>query len=111
MLEQTHGLRLYDRFRLDRFILSPSGRWREIPNFTILSSLAFCDVASVGIDLRKLITGAQLQTFPRTLSNSITIVSLLQRLLCEIVCTNSDVQNRDRQTDKKLMVFGRPGGG
>jgi len=49
------------------------------------------------------------------LSNGIKIVSVLQRLRGEIGRTNSDVQKRDRQTDrqtdKKLNVFGRPGGG
>ena len=53
------------------------------------------------------------------LSNGIKIFSLFQRLPGEIGCTNSDVQKRDepadkqtdKPTDKKLNVFGRPGGG
>ena len=49
------------------------------------------------------------------LSNGIKIVSVLQRLHGEIGRTNSDVQKRDgqtdRQIDKKLNVFGHPGGG
>ena len=40
---------------------------------------------------------------------------ILQRLRGEIWCTISDVEKRDGQTDKqtekKLNVFGRPGGG
>jgi len=48
------------------------------------------------------------------LSNGIKIVSVLQRLHGEIGRTNSGVQKRDgqtdRQTDKKLNVFGHPGG-
>jgi len=39
------------------------------------------------------------------------IVSVPQRLRGEIGRTNSDVQKRDGQTDKKFNVFGRPGGG
>jgi len=39
------------------------------------------------------------------------IVSVLQRLHGEIWRTISDVQKRDKQTDKKLNVFDRPGGG
>ena len=53
------------------------------------------------------------------LSNGIKIVSVLQRLHGEIGRANSDIQKRDgqtnkqtdRQTDKKLNVFGHPGGG
>jgi len=45
----------------------------------------------------------------------IKIVSVLQRLRGEIGRTTSDVQKRDGQTDrrtnKKLNVFGHPGGG
>jgi len=51
------------------------------------------------------------------LSNGIKIISVLQRLHGEIGRTSSDVQKRDgqtdkqtnRQTDKKLNVFGRSG--
>jgi len=53
------------------------------------------------------------------LSNGIKIVSVLQRLHGEIGRTNSDVQKRgkqtnkqiNRQTDKRLNIFGRTGGG
>jgi len=49
------------------------------------------------------------------LSNGSKIVSVLQRLHGEIRRTISDVQKRDeqtdKQTDKKLNVFGRAGGG
>jgi len=46
-------------------------------------------------------------------SNGIKIVSVLQRLHGEIGRTISDVQKCDGQTDKqkKLNVFGHPGGG
>ena len=49
------------------------------------------------------------------LSNGIKIVSVLQRLRGEIGHTISDVQKRDeqtdKQTDKKINVFGRPAAG
>jgi len=49
------------------------------------------------------------------LSNGIKIVSVFQSLHGEIGRTISDVQKRDEQTDrqtgKKLNVFGHPGGG
>jgi len=44
----------------------------------------------------------------------IKIVSVLQRFHGEIGRTNSDVQKRDGQTNKRtkqLNVFGHPGGG
>ena len=48
-------------------------------------------------------------------SSGIKIVSVLQRIHGEIGRTISDVQNRDeqtnKQTDKKLNVFGHLGGG
>ena len=53
----------------------------------------------IGINLRKLSTDAQLQTFP--LSNGIKIVSVLQRLHGEIGRTKSEVQKRDEQTDRQ----------
>ena len=50
-----------------------------------------------------------------SLSKNVKIVSVLQRLQGEIGRTISDVQKRDeqtdKQTDKKLNVFGHPGGG
>jgi len=49
------------------------------------------------------------------LTNGIKIISVLQHLRGEIGRTISDVQKRDEQTnkktDKKLNVFGCPGGG
>ena len=63
--EQTHGTRLPAKFRLDRFILSSCGG--EKPQF--LPFLPFFGLwhlvmSPIGINIRKLSTGAQLQTFP-----------------------------------------------
>ena len=59
--EQTHGIRLRAKFRLDRFILLPSGV--EYPKiFAVFWTSAFSGVASWRQS--ELSTGAQLQTFP-----------------------------------------------
>ena len=61
-LEQTHSVRLRSKFRLDRFILSPSGG--EKKQFLPFFGLRHLVVSPVGGSLRKLNTGAQPQTFP-----------------------------------------------
>jgi len=69
VLEHTHGIRLRAKFRLDWFILSPSGveKSQILPFF----GLRHFVVSPVGGSLTKLYTGAQLQTFPYPmLSNS-----------------------------------------
>ena len=74
-------------------------------------TLAFSDVANWH-QSHKVEHGCTTTNLP--LSNGIKIVSVLQRHHGEIGCTISDVQKRDKQTDKqkrKLNVFGRPGGG
>ena len=89
--------------------------WRRKPQFLPFFGLRHLVVLPIGSSLRKLNTGAQLQTFPYPTSDVIKIVSLLQRLHGEIGRTNLDVQKRDgqtdRQTDKKLNVFGCPAAG
>jgi len=62
VLEQTHSLCLCAKFRLDWFILSPSGGEKR-PNYAVFGLQHFV-VSPVGGNLRKLNTGAQLQTFP-----------------------------------------------
>ena len=47
MLEQTRGMLLRAKFRLDRFILLPFGDWRrKTPNFAVSWTSAFCSVAN-----------------------------------------------------------------
>ena len=60
-LEHTRGIRLRARFRLHWFSVSPSGG--ENPNFAVFG-LRHLMVSPIGSSLRKLNTGAQLQTFP-----------------------------------------------
>jgi len=59
-------------------------------------------MSPIGIDLRKLSTGAQLQTFPYPTASK-SFVSVLQRLRGEIGRTNSDVEKRDGQTDNQTF--------
>jgi len=62
VLEQTHGTRLPAKFRLDRFILSSCGG--EKPHFLPFFGFRHLVMSPIVINLRKLRTDAQLQTFP-----------------------------------------------
>ena len=66
--------------------------------FAIFSASAFTGVASWQ-QSEKVEHGYTTTNLP--LSNGIQIVSVLQRLRGEIEHTNSDVQKRDRQTDRQ----------
>ena len=107
----THGIRLRAKFRLDRFILSPSVV-KITPIFAIFWTSAFSGVANWQ-QSQKVEHGCTTTYLP--LSNGIKIVSVLLSLHGEIMPTISDVHKRDgqrnKQTDKKLNVFGRTGGG
>ena len=94
----THGIRLRAKFPLDRFIPSPSGGEKKL-NFCHFFGLRHLVVSPVGSNLRKLNTGAQLQTFPYPMASKSFFV--LQRLHGEIGRTNSDVRKRDEQTDRQ----------
>jgi len=80
--------------------------------FSIFWTSAFSDVANWH---QSQTVEHECTTTNLPLSNGMKIVSALQRLHGEIGRTNSDVQKRDgqtnRETDKKLDVFGHPGGG
>ena len=111
------ALRLRGNFLLDRFILSPSGGEKEqfLPIFVIFWTSAFSVVANWQ-QSDTVEHGCTTTNLP--LPNCIKIVSVLQRLHDEIGRTNSDVQKRDKQTNrqanrqiKKLNIFGHPGGG
>jgi len=102
VLQHTRGLRLCAKFRLDRFILSPSGGKK--PNFCHILpyfGLRHLVVSPIGSSLRKLNSGAHCTTTNLPLSNGIKIVSVLQRLHGEIGRTISDVQKRDEETDRQ----------
>jgi len=95
VLEQTHGIRVPAKFRLDRFILSPSGI--ENPNFAFFR-LRHLVVLAVAGNLRNLNTGAQRQTFPYP---SASRSFLTQTPSWRNGRTSSDVQKRDEQTDRQ----------
>ena len=88
------------KFRLDRFILSPSGGEKPqfLPIFAIFWTSAFSVVANWQ-QSDKVEHGCTTTNLP--LPNGIKIVSVLQRLHGEIGRTISDVQKRDEQTDKQ----------
>jgi len=104
-----HGVRLRAKFHLDRFILSPSVG--EKPQFLPFFGLRHLVMSPIGINLRKLSSGAQLQTLPYPTAsklflycNAFKTKSRAQPLTCKSV-TN-------KQTNRqKLNVFGHPGGG
>ena len=81
-----------------RSVYSVALCWRKTPIFAVFWTSAFCGVASCQ-QSEKVEHGCTTTNLP--LSNRIKIVSVLQRLHGEIWCTNSDVQKRDEQTDKK----------
>ena len=64
VLQLTHSTRLRVKFCLDQFILSLFGG--EKPQFLEFFGLRHLVMSTVGGNLRKLNTGAQLQTFPFT---------------------------------------------
>ena len=84
--------------------------WRKTPIFAVFWTSAFSVVANWP-QSDKVEHGCTTTNLP--LSNSIKIVSVLQRLHSEIWRTISDVQKRDEQTDRqtnrqKLNAFGHP---
>jgi len=95
VLQHTRGIRLCSKFHLDWFILSPSVG--EKPQFLPFFGLRHLVLPPTGSSLRKLDTGALLQTFPY---RTVKIVFVLQRLHCEIGRTISDVDKPDGQTDR-----------
>jgi len=72
--------------------------WRKTPIFAIFWTSAFSDVANWH-QSQKLKHGCTITNLP--LSNGIKIVSVFQRLQGEIGRTNSDVQKRDRHTNRQ----------
>jgi len=97
------------KFRLDRFILSSCGG--EKPQFLPFFGLRHLVMSPIGINLRNLSTGAQLQTFPYpTASKSFLYSNAFKAKSGAQTLTFKSVT--DTQTDKKeLNVFGHPGGG
>ena len=101
VLQQTHGLRLPAKFRLDRFILSSCGSENHnFCRFLPFFGIRHLEMSPIGINLRKLSMGAELQTFPYPTasksflySNAFMAKSGAQTLMFKSVT--------DRQTDKQ----------
>ena len=98
VLERTHSIHL--RVKSVYFV----ALWRrKTPNFAVFGLQHFV-VSPVGGNLRMLNTGAQLQTIPYPMASN---------RLCSATCntfmvksgTQTDIQKRDGQADKKLDVF------
>ena len=106
-LEQTHGICLHTKFRIE-WVYTVALCMAKNPNFV---------VSPVGGNMRKMNTGAQLTTFPYpTVSKSFLSSSAFmaksraESLMLKSVTDRQTDSQRNRQT-KKLNVFGRPGGG
>jgi len=98
------------KFGLDRFILSSCGG--ENPPIFAVFGLRHLVMSPIGINLRKLSTGAQLQTFLYpTASKSFLFSNAFMAKSGAQSLTFKSVKNKHRQTYKKLNVFGHPGGG
>jgi len=98
VLQQTRGLRLRAKFRLDRFILSPSGGKN---NFAIFSTLAFSGVANWQHS-EKVEHGYATTNLP--LSNGIKVVSVLPHFMAKSGASLSFNSVTNRQTHKKLKT-------
>jgi len=98
VLEQTHGIRLRAKFRLDRFILTPS--CGENPQILPLFGFWHLVMSPVGSRQRKLNTGAQLQTFPYpTVSKSFLYSNAFLAKSCAQTLTFTSVTNK--QTNRQ----------
>jgi len=95
-----HGIRLRAKFRLDRFILSPSVA--EKPQFFAVFWTSAFSVVANWQQSDKVEHGCT--TTNLLLSNGIKIVSVLQRLSGEIGRTISDVQKCNEQTNKQTKT-------
>ena len=116
VLQQTHGLRLCAKFRLDRFILSPSDGEKKTNfcQFLRFFGLRHLVLSPIGNSLTKLNTGAQLQTFPYpTASKSFLYSNAFMAKSGAQSLTFKSVTDRqtNKQTNKKVNVLSTPAAG
>ena len=112
VLQQTHGVCLSAKFRLDRFILSSCGC--EKPQFLPFFGLRHLVVSPVGSSLtRKLDTGTELQTFPYPTVSKLFLCSnaFMAKSGAQTLTFKSVTEKQTNRQTKKLNVFGHPGGG
>jgi len=103
VLQQTHSVRSHAKFRLDRFILSPSGG--EKPQFLSYFGLRHSVMSPVGSNLRKLSTGAQLQSFlyPMVSKSFLYSDAFMTKSGAQSL-TFKGVKDRDRQTKNSTIL-------
>ena len=100
VLQHNHGLRSRAKFRLHRLFLSPSVG--EKPQFLPFFGLLHLVASPTGSSLRKLDTGAQLQTFPYpTASKSFLCSNAFTAKSCAQTLTFKTDKQTDKQTDKR----------
>jgi len=91
VVEHTHGLHLQATFRLDQFIFFAV--WRERPKILPFYWLRHFLASAVGGNLRKLNTGAQLQTIPYPMVSKLFLYSnAFMAKSCKIWQTNKKIQ-------------------
>ena len=84
----------------------------KTPNFCRFFGIWHLVLSPIGSILRKVNTGAQLQTFPySTTSKSFLYSKALMAKSGTQSLRFKSMTNKDRQTDKKINVFGHPGAG
>ena len=107
VLQQTRCLRLRAKFRIDRFILSPSASKKKqfchiLPYFGIRHLV----VSPIGSSLRNLTTGAQLQTFPySTVSKSFLYSNAFMAKSGAQSLTFKSVTNKQTDRQKKQRFW------
>jgi len=111
-----HSICLPAKFCLDPFILSSSAG--EKPQFLAFFGLQHLVMLPIGINLRKLSTGAQLQTVPYPVasksflySNAFVAKSGAQTLTFKSVTDRQTDKQTDRQTDKNSTFLAAPEAG
>ena len=103
VLQLTHSTRLRVKICLYRFILSPSGGAK--PQFLTFFGLQHLVMSTVGGNLRKLNTGAQLQTFPYPTASKSFLYSNV--FIVKLWRSKAWCHKRDTKSvsDKKLNFF------
>jgi len=99
VLEQTHGVHLHAKFRLNRLILTPFGG--EKLQILLFFGLWHFVVSPVGGNLRKLNMGAQLRAFPYPTVSKLFLCSnaFMAKSYAESMSFKSV---KDRQTNQQI---------
>ena len=95
---------------IDLFCRALAAKNPILANFLLFFGVRHLVMSPIGIDLRKLSTGAQLQTFPYPMASKTFLYS--NAFMVKLGAQTLDVQKRDGQTNRqKTQCFGHPGGG